>query len=602
MLSPNILPTSHETLEFSDSNSVLVEWNSNNELLWDKKIATLNIDEAIDMIQTESPKDEFVAPSLTKKRKASDEEKRSNSFDSVLVFDKKQRSDSTDSEVTVNSLDLAEFESSLKFETGCFATQTGSISPSLVFHDANTLIENPSQKEDFGFSQSMFEGSKSMFNFSYHTYNDKETYNNDNNQAAEDNSQTIENSKVNTLNFEPAEHNSENSTLSISNDRSFDVSDNDEDDDNETITMFIKDFTSKVPGQQSLNIDHKMIKDPSRIKKFGDTTFYFTPFSWKHAMAKKVLDQEQEKKKHTNGSGALKNFPLVSNHGINCEHCQLVDTGEMFGPKMTHLQIKVCTANRYPMEVFEKALSKYNLVYGPNLTTARTYDPTWVYEFSPTRHGYLPSLSRYPKYPQTDTEWIDCYSYKFKEWVKTEMKLVKNRTGINGNPLNCKIINPSKEVMMKEINDALDDTTNIRDRKKSSNSKFVFIPPQKATLGSDIEVDVDEKECHCPYCPMDYKNPSKNFYHRKKSAYRGHIMNTHGVFDDGSLMKLPRKTISVYEYEERTKCWKNYPSGQCAICGLYIKFTNKNHGLLGYLRHMAGHKKNKHFKNMASPI
>lgn len=576
------------------------EWINVSEPYWGE--GEFQYEEEVELLKTEIPNDEFVAPEGANKRKATGEI-RVDTVGTIGLFEKKQRSHSTDSKATENSLNASFFENSLKYGIDDKTPTTGSISPALVFNENNFHSEKMPEK-DIEFPQTILGDANEMFNnFKIQT---KFKYDNHDTNGVEQNTESL--LQIPTENifslYEP-NFNTHNVPIVIGEElkETYNTDEDDYYNEEEATIKFIKDFKAKVPGVKMAGIDCKVINDPSRIRRYSQTTLYLTPFNWKHAMNKKYADQNFEKKNHPRDSGALKNFTYHTKHADDCKYCEDADPTYVFGPKVTQSKIKICSANNFSMDIFERALSKYNVVYGPNLTTAKTYDPTWVYEFTPTRHGYIPSLSRYPRYPSSDEEWEECYIHKFQEWVKGQVKIPQNKGEVEFSSINWKAILPSSRVIKNEVDAALLDSTNIRERRRmGNNSKFKFIPPQKAILGNDIEVDVDEKECHCPYCPMDYDNPSQNFYHRKKSAYRGHIMNTHGVFDDGSLMKLPESAISVYEYDDKSKSWRNYPCGECTVCGVYIKFTNKNHGLLGYLRHMASHKKQKNLKKNSSLI
>lgn len=331
------------------------------------------------------------------------------------------------------------------------------------------------------------------------------------------------------------------------------------------------------------------------IRKFDYSLVFVPNISWIVSIQSKIYDQKNESRKHPSESKILEDFPDLNHlHNMKgtgrCLGCKVVPNSCL--PSVSkNSQLRVCSFVKICPDVFSNALLEYNAVQGPDLSQAIDYDSNWVYEYVEMNHKYLPSLSRFPRYPSTEKEWVECYIYKHGEWAKQESK----KKNISYDVL-IKSSLPSKQAMLREIREALADSSSIRDRKRSS-SKFTFIPPQKAIIGEAsngrdiIEVDVDEKECHCPYCPMDKKNPSRHFYHRKKSAYRGHLMNTHSIFDDGSFLPLPSYVKAFFEYDDHNMFIKSYVAGICPLCSYHIKLTNKNHGLLGFLRHLATHKK-----------
>lgn len=550
------------------------EWGQVEDPYWDQGI------EAVEELETFfafPPIDEFILPL---KRKAPSDT-RTNSVESMEVFEKKQRSDSTDSNLTSATGIVAgdadngktavpQLASSVSVDpTGVNVSQATATSSQDVYNNIQlTELDSYSPKDVMDFHLTFFDEEDEM------GYSE-------NNVAGNTSKLVGANSQF--MAIRPANDTNCAQQKGQIND---DVESGEKcsAQEKEAYAVFLQQFHTRQRGE-TLEMDIKTVYDATRTFRYGRTSFYRTPFSWKQAMDKKHSDQLHETAKNTE-EGILKTFETPK-HSPPCYYCQPIDAESLFGPKMRGVKLNICDVNSFPMQTFRNALKKYNKVQGPSLETARSLDPMWVYEYNPSSHGYLPSLSRFPRYPQTQEEWIQCYQYKFQVWVQAQTKSGRTIATLDQD----NELTPDRETMLKEIEEALADTTNLRSRNKSSRTRFVFVPPQRGVLGADIEVDVDEKECHCPYCPMDPKNPSRNFYHRKKSAYRGHIMNTHGIFDDGTPMTLPPKTLSLWEFDDKGKQWRNYPAGQCAQCGLYIKLTNKNHGLLGYLRHMSGHKR-----------
>ncbi|GMM31969.1 hypothetical protein DAMA08_047140 [Martiniozyma asiatica (nom. inval.)] len=222
---------------------------------------------------------------------------------------------------------------------------------------------------------------------------------------------------------------------------------------------------------------------------------------------------------------------------------------------------------------FLLAFRKYNERRGPNLKEAIEADNCWVYEYIMETEAYMPNLSRYPRYMVNDSDKIEYWNRQYDEWIKRKGHLrVDISTG-------------QKIEMVNKAN-----TSTRQEKRKKKNSKIFTIVKSEPTKVGNIDVDCEEKECHCPFCPMDINNPGAHFYDRKKSAYRGHLINTHGILPDNKQIELPQRAEVVY-IEDKDGRWIHTPIAKCPYfdngnqCPVWVKLTDHNHGLLGYLRH-----------------